>query len=395
VFLPFSLLLIVWSTSARRTGLSISYATLGDVVSDGVVQPTWSAFSPRDLSARIDAQFQFALVSSLLPTQNFSIELTYNNTVLYSISNNASAGVILYGAPVSMYLLMVCAADQVSTIVQVDFVMPVETLSFYFRKTCLYPMVNVGTMDEAANLIHESQSMGLYRANDEPYTDLYVWLDPAYPQSVFPIPYTLSFTTEPEVGVNMEVHGKWLAQLPALGHLSDFTRLRYTCADNLPEPVEGHVHVRFVLGGWLYMSWLNVLIAKRCPATLPPPSSNGPTLTPAGVAAVVIVVLGVAACVASCLFNHFKRGMTGWDVLPGITYYRRCFASCCGSPRSSSHHITASGFSPLPEPDSRPPVGSSHGVGPQMDTYDDGYDSTGAAREAHAKAYSSTYQTDL
>lgn len=75
---------------------------------------------------------------------------------------------------------------------------------------------------------------------------------------------------------------------------------------------------------------------------LPEPGcSNGPSggghhgMTKAGVAALVIFLLGFTACVAGCGYNKFSQHKRGWAIVPGATSAAACFDQVTTGGRSA------------------------------------------------------------
>jgi hypothetical protein len=101
-------------------------------------------------------------------------------------------------------------------------------------------------------------------------------------------------------------------------------------------------------------------VNKTCkPVTNDPPASGG--WTTAGIFFFSVFIIVIVFCVAGCGFNFVKNEKTGFDVVPGATYYRACYEKMFPAKQYT----------------------------PQLDTHSDHKDSS-------ATAYgSTTYQNDL
>jgi len=54
--------------------------------------------------------------------------------------------------------------------------------------------------------------------------------------------------------------------------------------------------------------------------------TGGGGWSPGGIAVFVLFLIGVGICMAGCCYNYIQLGKSGVDVVPGSSYYRRCYA---------------------------------------------------------------------
>jgi len=321
--------------------------------------------------------FSFSLSATAQPMP-WALSLTWDPAVLFTVDTNTTAGTMQPGDIREVQLAFSCAAPVGATTIQVNVTInPTLILKFYLQKPCDYPMVNAGTADLIPDLLlNNADVRSFIAATSDESTDLFVWLDPRFPQDAWELPYTVS--TEPDGANDLPVTviqmGDWIARAPPTP-THGFTRLVWNCPPPLEGPdVENHVHLRFHLAGWTYNQYLHASLFKICPGL----SSSSGGWSTAGIVFFILFLLVVTFFIAGSAYNYVQNQKRGWDVIPFMDYFRGCGnwcrERCCGARVSREGPAYAN-------VDQKASVGPSHGVTPQE--HEDG-----------KRGYGS-YQTDL
>jgi len=190
-----------------------------------------------------------------------------------------------------------------------------DPLFLYMFKVCSWPMLMAGTSIDSSLISDGEVVVANYETDTETsWERFYIWLDSLnrYNGQVFRyslITYDLNL-----LNPILTLEGVPAAYKSLPGAKLSSIKIDYNCR------LQGSSLLNLTLDvGWttnLTLTW-----GKACIQ----PSSGSNSWSALAIFAFVFFMLIFIFCIASCAFNYVQRGRTGWNVVPGVGLYRRCY----------------------------------------------------------------------
>lgn len=311
-------------------GFDLANATIAQ---NGVVTPAWNASGGQALASGSFSQIFFIWMNQTAqPTQYDVSTQIFGPATSYQITISNGQNNVAPAAPQHFHLEFTCIQPGESgAIVTVALASGAfDSVLFYFTRTCDYPSLNVGTTTSVTNIMSQNVPVSQFYLADTKTSDttFYMWLAPN------------SSATIQSFGIaNLSFSGPITNVLPSLIGSRNYVSVwkdgtlfptaglifKYSCPDETSLKTDTPSQITVILD--LHWQTLNPNItwSKVCPGREAP----GSGWTAAGVFFFVLFIIGTVSCVAGCGYKYTVEKATGWEILPGITYYRQCYQSVC------------------------------------------------------------------
>jgi hypothetical protein len=219
-------------------------------------------------------------------------------------------------------------------------VAPYDDILFYFVKPCVIPKLNIGSSPGVADIMMNTTlapNITLSSPTLEKDSTYYMWLNPD-------IPTTLNFVLLPIQSDNtVSVGVQALTEPETLNNtFPNGIKLRWNCLTSKAATTSVRVTIDIH-----FQDLYEFNVTKTCPDK-PADGPNGGWST-TGIFFFCVFLIIVVFCVAGCGYNFVKNEKTGFDVVPGATYYRSCyekiFAPKRYTPQMDNYDTTTGGAS--------------------------------------------------
>jgi len=319
-----------------RPGLMIgaNKQRAGDVVYNGTITPEWAGVGGQGkefYSGNRLFDFIFSLNSSLIgdaaETQAFSLYAVSPSSQLKVQPIGVVSGVIKVASfPVSSELMMVCREEghgRAGVAVQLEHY---DDLEVYVQKTCVWPMISVGSTSQQGNFATNSTvkpNNNVVVSTNDDASNFYVWLAPSQSESLNNGQEVVVVCEGDRTYTNCAVSGPSGPIMPQnLGSANKYV-VTYNCI-NYGKEVSVDMKLKFSFG---WEENLVIPFTKVCGPHSKPKSSGW---SAAGIFFFVVFILTLAFCVFGCGFNYVKHNRTGLDMVPGIELYRSLYRRMFG-----------------------------------------------------------------
>jgi len=338
-------------------GLRVGFApNSSEIALDGVVTPAYNVSNSVILPS-YQYNFSFYIAYDYPENQTLFVEahfINYFSTYIVDpIYNSGNLGPNDTQPLYTMLTLKCNYRDLDDTLTIVNITVPgYDSIIFDFMKVCDIPSLNLDLVSSSDPIIrnHTQLDTNVSLVGDSSLTQTYnLWLSNDSEMPV--VPYTVEVDSmDFGMAVFVDQSGNNVSQ-----GVNQTITLTFVCNTKVPDNLTAIVILDIFFE--YPFSWN---ITKTCmPPTNDPPASGG--WTTAGIFFFSVFIIVVVFCVGGCGFNFIKNEKTGFDVVPGASYYRSCYEKVFPAKQYT----------------------------PQLDTHSD-------IKDSSAKSYGSTnYQSDL